>query len=136
MMIAQLPSILVAAFQSPSDIRESWGVELYQLWKEKDPEHEVTARARMIASRHSRPAPCKVYETLITASGGKLAKHRLVRSVPVLGTSGAVLFREQDQIASVTFTVPKTILSATRRAALKQAMLRILDGTGIDTTAT
>jgi ParB/RepB/Spo0J family partition protein len=136
LMIAQLPSILVAAFQSPYDIRECWGVELYQLWKDKDLAHAVTTRARMLAGRHSRLPACEVYEALITPSGGKQAKHRLGRTVPVFGTGGAVLFREQDLIASVTFTVPKTILSAARRAALKQAMLRILDGASTETTTT
>lgn len=127
LMVAQLPSIVVAAFQSPDDIRESWGVELYQLWKDKDPEHAITARARALASRQPRPSATETYEALITPSGGRPTKHRLNRSVPVCGATGTVLFREQDQIASVVFTIPKTILSAKRRTALKQAMVHILD---------
>ena len=38
-----------------------------------------------------------------------------------------ILFREQDQIGNVMFTVPKTILSPKCRDALKQAMVHILD---------
>lgn len=127
LMIAQLPSVIIAAFHSPDEIRESWGVELYQLWKDKDPEHGVAARARTLAKRQPLPSAREVYETLITASGGKRAKHRLHRSVPVCGAQGAVLFREEDRIASVTFTIPKAILDAKRRDALKEAMVRILD---------
>ncbi len=134
LMIAQLPSIVVAAFQSPDDIRESWGVELYQLWKEKDPEHAITARARVVAGRQPRPPAREAYETLITASGGRPTTHRLNRSVPVRGTTGTVLFCEQDQIANVTFTIPKTILNASRREALKQAMVRILDHSKAEAT--
>lgn len=127
LMIAQLPSIVVAAFQSPSDIRESWGVELYQLCKDGDPEHAITARARALAHTQLRPLARDVYDSLIIAPGGKPAKHRLNRSLPVCGRSGIVLFREEDRIGSVTFTIPKTILSSKRRDALKEAMLHILD---------
>jgi len=31
LMIAQLPSVIIGAFQSPTDIRESWGVKLFQV---------------------------------------------------------------------------------------------------------
>lgn len=130
LMIAQLPSIVIAAFQSPDDIRESWGVELYHLCKEKDPQHAITTRARILSKRHPRlPAP-QVYATLITPSGGKQPKDRLHRSIPVRGTSGAVLFREQEQTGSVTYIVPKTILSSRHRELLRQAILRILDVNG------
>jgi ParB family transcriptional regulator, chromosome partitioning protein len=127
LMIAQLPSIVVAAFQSPYDIRESWGVQLYQLSKVDDPEHKVTGRARALAHTQPRPSPQKVYDILVTAPAGKPARGRLHRSAPVFGTSGVVLFREEDRIGSVTFTVAKMILSVERRDALRQAMVRILD---------
>lgn len=134
LMVAQLPSIVVAAFQSPSDIRESWGVELYQLWK-RDPEHSITARARVLANRQPRLQAWEVYGTLIAAAGGKPARHRLSRSVPIRGSNDVILFREQDQIGNVLFTVPKTGLSAKRRAALKQAMVHILDTANTDFTS-
>lgn len=127
LMVAQLPSIVVAAFQSPRDIRESWGVELHQLWQDKDPEHAITGRARALASRQPRPPAREVYEALITPSGGNRAKQRLNRSVPVLGSNGVILFREQDRLENVVFTIPKTILTAKHRDVLKQAMVHILD---------
>lgn len=128
LMVAQLPSIIVAAFQSPQDLRERWGVELYQLWKDKDPEHAITDRARVLASkRPARPAR-EVYTALISASTGSAPIHRLHRSIPIRGRDGTVLFREQDQMGCVAFMVPKTILNDQRRDALKQALVRILEG--------
>ncbi|HVC29742.1 MAG TPA: ParB/RepB/Spo0J family partition protein, partial [Steroidobacteraceae bacterium] len=56
LMIAQLPSIVVAAFQSPYDIRESWGVELYSRWKHENTEHPITVPARTLANQQPRPA--------------------------------------------------------------------------------
>lgn len=127
LMVAQLPSIVVAAFPSPRDIRESWGVELYQLWQNKDPEHGIAARARALASRQPRPLAREAYQTLINPPGSYHAKRRLNQSVPIRGSDGAILFREQEQIGNVLFSVPKATLSAERRSALKQAMVLILD---------
>lgn len=98
LMIAQLPSIIIGAFQSPEDIRESWGVDLYQLWKDKDPEHAITARARALAGRKPRASARETYETLITASGGRPVKHRLNRSVPVRGRRGIVLLDRKSVV--------------------------------------
>jgi ParB family transcriptional regulator, chromosome partitioning protein len=127
LMIAQLPSIVVAAFPSPLDIRESWGVEIYQLWKNKDPLHTITARARTLADKRPPPRAAEVYEALITASTGKQPKHRLDRGVPVCGTNGTVLFREHDHTGTVTYTVSKAVITAKQRDALKLALLLILD---------
>jgi len=127
LMVAQLPSVVVAAFQSPRDIRESWGVELYQLLKDNDPEHAITRRARALANSQPWPPAREVYGTLITPSGGKRSKHRLNRSIPVRGSNGVILFREEDQIGNVIFAVPRTLLSPEHRDALKREMVRILD---------
>jgi len=134
LMVAQLPSVVVAAFQSPRDIRESWGVELYQLWKDKDPEHAITGRARALANRQLRQPAREVYETLITPSGGKRSKHRLNRSIPVRGNNGLILFREEEQTGNVLFTIPKTILSTKRWDALRRAMVHILDSANAEAT--
>lgn len=127
LMIAQLPSVVVAAFESPRDIRESWGVELYQLWKDKDPTHTITDRARALAHTHAPRTASQIYETLITSPHDKQPTHRLHRGVPVRGTNGAVLFREQELVGSVSYTVSKAILTTTQRDALKLAILHILD---------
>lgn len=132
LMIAQLPSVVVAAFDSPCDIRESWGVELYQIWKDRDRDHALTARARGLASTHPRPPAREVYNILVTAPGGKPANHRLNRSVPVRGKGGLILFREQDHVGNVMFTVPKTNLSPMRRDTLRQLLVRILDAPDAD----
>ncbi len=127
LMISQLPSIIISAFQSPNDIRESWGVALYQLWKASDPEHALTARARAIVHRPERMPARNVYAALTTANAAKPSNHRLHRSIPVYGRNHIILFREQEQVAHFTFTVPKTMLTQHRREALTQAMLKILD---------
>lgn len=135
LMIAQLPSIVVAAFRSPRDIRESWGVELYQFWKDKDPEHAIAGRARALANKQPRPPPRQVFETLITAPSSNRAENRVNQIVSVRGSNGVLLFREQDHIGSVTFTVPKTVLSPKEREALRQAMIQILEAANAGATS-
>lgn len=127
MMVAQLPSVIIAAFQSPRDIRESWGVRLYHLWKNGGPQHAIAGKARALASRHPRPQPHEAYETLIGTYDANSAQHRLHRSTPVRGSTGAILFREEEQIANVLFTVPKATLTSGHREAMTQALVKILD---------
>lgn len=127
LMLAQLPSIIVAAFPSSDEIREAWGVELYRLWSDEGTREGIAARARSIARKTPRPQTREVYETLITPSGGPRKPHRAYRNMPVRGASNAILFHEQDQLDRVLYIIPKQILNPTRRKALTQAMVRILE---------
>lgn len=127
-MVAQLPSVVVAAFQSPRDIRENWGVKLYQLCRNDSPEHLLTRRARALANKPSGLSGPETYERLTTDSAMKRGHgYRRNRSVPVLGTTGEMLFREHEQIDTVVFIVPKTKLTDRTRDALRQAMVHILE---------
>lgn len=127
LMVGQLPSVIVAAFQSPTDLRESWGVRLYQLWKDGDQDHAIAGKARALATKHPRPQPCEVYEILIGTYRTDGAQHRMHRSIPVRGSTGAILFREEERIANVLFTVPKATLTTGHREAMTQALVKILD---------
>lgn len=127
LMLAQLPSLIVGAFQSPADIREGWGVELFKLWNEDDRREAIAARARAIATRSPRPSSRAIYELLITPPGGKPKNHRSYRNIPVRGAAHAVLFHEQDRLEHVLYIIPKTLLSPERRETLKRSMVRILE---------
>lgn len=128
LMLAQLPSVIVSAFRSPDEIREAWGVELYRLWSDEDKRSGVANRARTITNKPSHPPAREVYETLITASGGKHKTHRSYRNTPIRGASNVILFHEQDQLERVMYIIPKAVLSPNRREALKQCMVQILEG--------
>lgn len=127
LMLAQLPSIVVAAFHSADEIREAWGVALFRLWSDDDKRDGIIVRARKIANTTPRPPAKRVYEVLITASGGKRKDHRAYRNIPIRGPSSTILFHEQDQLERVLYIIPKTNLSPLRREALKQSLVRILE---------
>lgn len=127
LMLAQLPSIVVAAFHSPDEIREAWGVALFRLWSDDAKRDGVIARARTIANRIPRPSAKIIYEMLITASGRDGKGRRAYRNIPIRGLSSTILFHEQDQLQRVLYIIPKTILSPLRREELKQSLVRILE---------
>lgn len=126
-MLAQLPAIVVGAFHSPDEIREAWGVELFRLCNDDVQRRDITVRARAIEKKAARPPPRQIYETLVTPSGGRPKEARPYRSVPIRGASGAILFREQERLASITYAIPKTLLSPDRRTELQQMLARFLD---------
>ncbi len=127
LMLAQLPSMLVAAFSSSDDIREAWGVELHRLWSDEGKRDQMATRARSIANRTPNPPARQIYEALITPSGGRRKSPRPYRNVPVRGASNTILFHEQDQLERVLYIIPKQSLSPKRREALTQALVRILE---------
>jgi ParB/RepB/Spo0J family partition protein len=127
LMLAQLPSIIVAAFSSADHIRAAWGVELHRLWSEEGNRDGMAARARSIANSTPSPSPRQIYEALITPSGGRRKDHRLYRNIPVRDASNGILFHEQDQLQRVLYIIPKQRLTPKRRKAVTQALLRILE---------
>ena len=127
LMLAQLPSIVVAAFPSPNDIREGWGIELYRLWSDKERQAALAARARTLAANRLSRSPRQVYEALITAPGGTPVTRRQYRSVPVRNRSGKTLFHERDHLDSVMYIIPKSQLSPRQRETLLLSMIQILE---------
>lgn len=125
--LAQLPTVIVSAFRSPDEIRESWGVELFKLFSQDRKRDEVTARARTVAAKPQRPSAREVYETLITPFGGRRRNNRPYRNMPILGTTNAILFHEQDQLEKVMYIIPKSFLSPNCRDAIKQSIVHILE---------
>jgi len=130
--IAQLPSIIVAAFRAPHDIRESWGVRLYQLWKDQATTHALTTRARRLANKE-QPSPARdIYTALTAGIGDTRATHGSRRSTPVCGANGAILFREQERTANILFVVSKTLLTPGCRATFREAMVHVLEAIEAD----
>lgn len=130
--VAQLPTVIVAAFERPADIREGWGVELYKLWSNKAARYAIAARARAITNKVPRPAAREVYEMLITPPDGTRTPAQANRTRPVKGTSGTTLFHEQDRLANVAYIIPKRILTSKCREALKQFIVRALETDSAD----
>lgn len=125
--LAQLPSVIVAAFSSPNDIKEGWGVELHRLWSEISTKQALAARARSLIHKSPKPPAREVYETLISPPALLGKNRRYYRNVPIRGSSGAVLFYEQDQLTKFIYAIPKACLSPHQRELLRRSIVRVLE---------
>ncbi len=125
--VAQLPSVIVGAFRTPDDIKEAWGVTLQKIWSDTTVRPALAEKARSLANRRIRLCSRDTFDALRSPPGGRWAPRMTYRNVPVRGTSGTVLFHEQEQLTRIAFFIPKPDLSPTRLEALKRSLVHILE---------
>ena len=113
--LARMPSVIVAAFENPTEIRESWGLELIDACEDPQRRDRLLREARSIARMRPRLTATEVYRNLQTAC----ACGRRVRSSShdrvVKDTGGAPLFRLER---FVFFAGARRRLVVLRRAEL------------------
>lgn len=124
--LAQLPSAVVAAFQRPMDICETWALGLAEVLEDPERRTITCARARAIAAMDPRPPAREIYRQLLTASvPGRKTRARRHDEV-VTGRNGKPLFRIRQQINTIALLLPIDGVSAHGltqiRAAVSEAM--------------
>ncbi|HWW21259.1 MAG TPA: ParB/RepB/Spo0J family partition protein [Steroidobacteraceae bacterium] len=124
--LSQLPSVIVAAFASPLDIREGWGIELYRAWHEKGLQGLMAQRARAIAERVPRLSAAEVYERLLAPPGGGLVIRAQRRDEVVRSAEGALLFRIRHQRKVVALLVPAASIVPKNLDRVRRALSEIL----------
>jgi ParB family chromosome partitioning protein len=128
--IARLPSVIVAAFSSPLDIREDWGLELVDALEDPLRRRPTIMRARAIAASATRLSPAAVYGQLIAASvRGRKLKSRSHDEV-VKDADGAPLFRIRQQSKTVALLLPMGKLSAPVLSEIRDGVSRALQKAG------
>jgi ParB family transcriptional regulator, chromosome partitioning protein len=123
--LARLPTVLVAAFESPGDICEAWGADLLNALDDPRRRDATIRQARAIASRVPHLPARAVYRTLMAASaatGRRVATHDDV----IRDGSGVPLFRVRHQTNSVAFVLPVERLCPQSMLAIKEAIAGIL----------
>jgi ParB/RepB/Spo0J family partition protein len=126
LMLTQLPAIVVAAFPGPDEIREAWGVRLFQIWSDQSSKETLLSHARALAANPRSSSAKAIYETLITPTGARKKWQRSYRNIPVRGPSNSILFHEQDRLDTVIYTIPKRYLSQSRRETVAKSLISIL----------
>lgn len=126
--LARLPSIVVGAFGSGTQIRETWGLELMDALNDPARRQSLLRVARAISTRKPRPTPSQTFSKLLTAGMG--ATHYQARNasrpVVVKNAEGAPLFRVIRQSHSMTYQLPRERLSPQVLRNIEQAVARIL----------
>lgn len=127
MKLAQLPSVVVAAFKSPADICETWALELTAVLDDSKSRERTCALARSIASSPVRPEPREVLRRLLSASapGHKIKGTR--HDEVVVGRKGQPLFRIRQLASTTAFVLPSERLSADLLAHLRLAISHVMD---------
>jgi ParB family chromosome partitioning protein len=124
--LARLPSIVVAAFASPLDIREGWGPELMEAWDDPARRAQLLKTARAISAKSPRPAAHEIHQQLIS----QVARAQRVRVMPhdevVKDASGKPLLRVCRQTKCVNLSIPSARLSIAKLADIKRAVAQIL----------
>jgi len=109
--LAQLPSVVVSAFESPRAIQEGWGLDLFRAWQCAQIRPLIAQRARAICERSPRPPGREVYRQLIAARSARRTRGHQ-RDEVVTGNSGAPLFRIRFHRKAVALLVPTEKMSA------------------------
>lgn len=123
---AELPTVVVAAFGSPRDIREEWAVTLARCCT--DPNHRKTAleRARQLRACSKSYSPQQVFDRIV--------RRVHLRSMPestrdevVRGTDGRPLFKVRYRAATVHLVIPRSKLTSDALDKLKASTKAELD---------
>jgi ParB family transcriptional regulator, chromosome partitioning protein len=89
---AELPTVVVEAFCSPTEIREEWAGALAKLCKDHRSKSELMQRARKVALRRQRLSPPQVYNALVNDYATRSVRNRS-RDEVVKDAEGKPLFR-------------------------------------------
>jgi ParB family chromosome partitioning protein len=110
--LARLPEVITAAFASPIDICEGWGLDLVDAFEDPERAKALVKKARALASMTRRPPALEVYRRLIADLGGHGRPKSLSRDEVVKDSSGTPLFRVRHQIHSIALVLPRQAMSA------------------------
>lgn len=129
--LARLPSVIINAFKTPVDIRESWGLKLTEILEDsvrKDP--AIRAARAFAANPSSRPPPEMIYQRLLaSAAPTKAGHHKLVagcRDKVIEGEDGAPLFRIRYQRDEIALLLPIDRTSTRTLDQIQRAVQSIL----------
>lgn len=125
--LAQLPAVVVAAFQNPVDIRETWALDLAAALDDPQRRSYVCEKARMISSLVSRPPPREVFRHLVLSALGAPKLSTKPRDDVVVGRDGKPLFRIRQQLSTVAILLPAARVSAIRLEQIRALVSAALD---------
>ena len=137
--LAQLPAIIVEAFDNPTEILEDWGTSLMARLEDPGTRHAVFEAARSIVAQSERHPAKEVYRQLLAAAAKGRKLKRRHHDVVVLGENGATLFRIRHQRHWVAILLPLEHVGEQTMRKISNAVASILQAESTqvdDSTAT
>ena len=124
--LAELPTVIIAAFASPDDIKADWGVELHKAWKDEARQAWAARRARAFERMATRPAPRQIYSTLISPPGISAKLARQERNIPVTDKLGEVIFHRQYRSGKTLWILSACLLDTDLIESIDRSILDLV----------
>jgi ParB/RepB/Spo0J family partition protein len=128
--LAQIPSVILSAFDSPTNICETWAPALLAAWNDPKKRAVLGSRARVIARSETRPAAAVVFEQLLADSPSARPRRgadvMTVRDDVIIGNDGLSLFRIKYLRTTVALVLRRECLPPSTLEKIKQAVAKIL----------
>lgn len=124
--LAQLPAVVVKAFDNPTEIRESWATRLLNRLEDPDARGSIIAAARFLNAGSEPRSVKEVYRQLLIASskGKKLAPRQ--HDFIVRDDRSAPLFRIRHQRETVAILLPLDAVTERAMRDISGAIVHIL----------
>ena len=124
--IAELPTVIIAAFSTPDDIKADWGAELHKAWNDETRQPWVNRRARAFERIATRPAARQIYSMLISPPGISAKFTRQERNIPVTDELGDVVFHRQYRSGKTLWILPASLLDTDVIESIDRSILEIV----------
>jgi ParB/RepB/Spo0J family partition protein len=126
--LAQLPAVIINAFDSPASICEGWGLEIMEALADPQRRASTIRTARYVATLSPRPPARDVYRHLVSAVSNGRRIRKQAHDEVVKDTSGRALYRIRHQTDSIAFLLPLSRVAPDVLEDLKNAVSCILAG--------
>ncbi len=128
--LSRLPSLLLAAFENPTDVCEAWGLDLMEAWEDPRRQRALARSARALGAETRRPAAREVYRYLMSsATGSRKAATKSVRDEVVRDYNGDALFRISHRGRSVALVLPTERVSKPLLQEIRAFVANVLQDT-------
>ena len=124
--VAQLPSVVVNAFSSPLELREGWGLDLYDGWMKEEMRPLIAQRARALAAHVPRAKAVEVYRCLLSPRGMSKGAGARGRDEVVRRADGTALYRIRSRQRAVAFLIDAGLTSPERMKRIRESLSDIL----------
>jgi ParB family chromosome partitioning protein len=125
--LARLPAAVVNAFESPLDIRESWGLSLIEALDDAARRELTLRKARAISAGNAGFSSREVYRRLLRASVPGTKPRCAMRDEVVKDRDGMALFRIRQQRSSIALVIPTGRLSSATLEKIRESVVRFLN---------
>jgi ParB family chromosome partitioning protein len=124
--LSRLPAVVVDAFASPTEIHESWGLDLIEALDDSERRGPTIRRARSLSLQTPRQKGADVYRQLLASTGRGRRSKASGHDEVVKDEDGLPLFRIRQLRSSIALLLPLEQVPAAVLADIREALATIL----------